>query len=454
LIQKISDYLAREKVLNKQITDLHDQLHNSLQGEYRKKKEKTHFYLKKLLSIQADMKRRITKAVRRDVSSFSYLQYILGLFVERESLTLKIIDSMRGQKSSSCASAVTIYKMLDEMRNLIFKTEEKLLNTKELMSAFEGTNPFSNKGIQLRKKYYNDFTGKIPIIVPVYCSNQELLEITERMVITSISRNYSKTLKVVMVDDCSPLENEVKKLVEESKTRYALDITLIRNEENIGYARSIQKGVDNTDSPFFIMANNDIYIPHGSIDSILSIINNDPTIGGIGPISSSGTNSSQFSTLGPKKLEKYSKEKCRLLEETALAVRENWGGLYYEVRFLCGWFVLFNREAFLRTGGFNPLLIHSYNEDSDISWGLQKCGYKLIVDRGSYIFHGYEKEHGFIGPSMSSVSLKSLKNWIRNAYHFSRKYGFLQLNTVYYNFNWRKTFPQYFPPESNFGNFF
>lgn len=396
---------------------------------------------KELLTFQRHESKKLIKSIHTDPGRYSYLQYFLELLQGRKHLVTNIINS-----SSHETDIRKVSRCIEQLELKIEESRSRLRRISEIFTSYKGTSPLSDEGIRLRRLDYENRQEKIPVIAPIYCSNQELLDITERMILFSLGKSYSQEVSLILVDDCSPLELEVRELVDRGRAEFDLDITLVRNQNNLGYARSVQRGVDITDSNFFIMANNDIYVPRGSIDNMLRLIKSDPTIGAIGPVSSSGTNKSQFSELGPAKLGKYNPEICSHLEETSRRVRDIWKDQYYDIRFLCGWFVIFNREAFDRTGGFNPLLSHSFNEDSDISWGLQKCGYKLVVDRSSYIFHGYEKEHGVIGPSMSSVSLKSFSNWARNAFHFAKKFGILELHSLNYNYNWRKRFNHYHPP--------
>lgn len=399
---------------------------------------------KDLLAFESQESKNLIKAIQSDPGENSFLQYFLELLRERIQLSLSICNILKDSDHDDGIRQVRGY--IEQLEHNIVVTIYRLRRIVEVFDSYNGTFPLSDEGVRLRRLDYEKCQEKTPVIAPIYCSNQELLDITERMILFSLGKNYSEEISLILVDDCSPLKLEVQKIVDRARHEFNMEITLVRNQKNLGYARSVQRGVDITNSHFFIMANNDIYVPRDSINNMLRMIKADPRIGAIGPVSSSGTNKSQFSELGPSKLGKYSPEACSILEETAREVRDRWKDQYYDIRFLCGWFVIFNREAFDRTGGFNPLLLHSFNEDSDISWGLQKCGYKLVVDRSSYIFHGYEKEHGVIGPSMSSVSFKSLNNWARNAFHFAKKFGILELNSLNYNYNWRKSFDPYHPP--------
>lgn len=200
------------------------------------------------------------------------------------------------------------------------------------------------------------------------------------------------------------------------------NIKIIRNKENLGFAKAVNQGIKLSKSELILLLNPDTYLTNNSIKKTLNLIKNDPKIGVIGgkiffpnhKIYLSANNRPSFLTglfeftnlkkIFPKN--KYSKNFW--IEQNIKIIKP------IEVSSICGAYMIFRR--------MNQNNLNLFNEDyfmymEDVDFGIRnnKNGYKVIFDPNSSITH--------IGGVSSPNKYKtSLKYWYKSRRIFFKKH--------------------------------
>jgi len=135
--------------------------------------------------------------------------------------------------------------------------------------------------------------------------------------------------------------------------------------KNLGWEGGLKEGLKHVTTEFVMFANDDIYIPASEAYWLRKMIELfiEDKIGAVGPISNvvAGSQNMYFST-----------PHMRL-----------------EATYLIGFCVLLRKKALDEAGGIDDTL--SGGDDLDLSIRLRQKGYRLIVDRETFVYH-----HGFV----------------------------------------------------------
>jgi GT2 family glycosyltransferase len=284
--------------------------------------------------------------------------------------------------------------------------------------------------------------SSLSIVVPVYCPNQYLLDITEHQFLNSLSRNSDRErTEIIVVDDASPKSSDLEKLLKKFRLKHGLNITILRNDVNMGFPYNVNLGMSAARHDYVAMSNNDIYIPRGTIDSMLSVLDTHPNIAAVGPAVNRTINKGykgqvviSFNTTS------FDEREFKKIEDIAITQRAL-PRTIFDVDWLVGYFMMLRKSAFKDVGGMDVKYGLGYGEEVDLCFRLKKLGYDLAVDRNAFLFHGHpEKMKSFLGASMNTVPFNAAKIAIKNNIYFTRKNGLLAQLSLFYNWNLRKTF--------------
>lgn len=194
---------------------------------------------------------------------------------------------------------------------------------------------------------------KVSIVIPVY--NNLKMTMT---CINDVLKTYGVELEIIVVDDGSkePISKAIPKLFPQVK--------LLTNEANMGFAKTINKGIRSATGELICLLNNDIRLPN-----------------------------SAWLKLMVESLEKYN------LDLTAPAggrMDSRWNYLPGESKkrgdsfsYLVGWCLLSKREVFDKIG----LLPEDFGVGffEDVLWGYRakRAGFKADITEGTCVEHLY-----------------------------------------------------------------
>lgn len=240
---------------------------------------------------------------------------------------------------------------------------------------------------------------KVSIVILSYNAKDMLKECIE-----SIRRNNpSCSYELVIVDNAST--DGIVDWLREQK-----DIVLQCNEENVGFPKGSNQGIELAEKENDIMLlNNDTIVTENTLFWLRMALC-EPEIGAAGSISNMTEKVS--ATVGEK-------ETRTIEEQLEWAVHNNvlLKHPYEKSMCLLGYALMIKREALEKTGYLDERFSPGNFEDADICLRLIQKGYQLALCYNSFIFH------------YGSVSFKKRDDWYenlitRNFYKYNEKYGF------------------------------
>jgi len=222
---------------------------------------------------------------------------------------------------------------------------------------------------------------KCDIIIPVW--NEYKLT---KDCIDSIEKNTFLPYRIILIDNASDAETAsyLKELSEKNKDT----ITLIRNEENLGFPKAVNQGIGLYKAPYLCILNNDTEVYENWLEEMIRILQSDFSIGIINP---SSNNLGQSKPL------------------------EGFSGKWIEMSSCIGFCMLIKREVIDKIGNFDEVFSPGNFEDTDFSRRAAKAGYKCVMAKGAYVYHA------------QNTGFKKRKDWDekfkRNLEIFNKRWG-------------------------------
>jgi len=218
-------------------------------------------------------------------------------------------------------------------------------------------------GAQIVSKCKESQMVKVSIIVPVY-NDQEF---TKRCV-DSIHRNTKPDeYELIIVDNGS---NQI--------TRDFLStisgITYIRNENNEGFAKAINQGINSSSGNYVLLLNNDTILFPGWLPRMVGAFDQDT--GAVGPLSNY--------VMGKQRIVIGRKEATP--EQIHNIVSAQNKGRTTQSEFLIGFAVMISRAALNKVGLLDERFFAG-GEDLDYSLRLRRAGFKLKIAEDVFVLH-------------------------------------------------------------------
>ena len=197
-------------------------------------------------------------------------------------------------------------------------------------------------------------------------NNPEIL----RQCVDSILRSTRTPSRLIMVDNGSS-ETGVREYLSSLKGNDTIQIRLIFNTVNEGFAKGMNKGMKASDAPYVCLLNNDILVTGGWLEEMMKVAAGDPAVGIINP------SSNNFG--------------LRFAKETTLdgfaATLKGQTGRWVEMGSCIGFCMLIKREVIEKVGYLDESYGYAYFEDTDFSRRAQEAGYKCAMAKGCYVYH-------------------------------------------------------------------
>ncbi|MBE9549151.1 MAG: glycosyltransferase [Proteobacteria bacterium] len=211
---------------------------------------------------------------------------------------------------------------------------------------------------------------EVSIIIPLY--NQYAY--TQACLLSLLSVANKTTFEVILVDDCSTDE-----------TAQLLDcysgITTLRNNENLGFIGSCNRGADAARGQYLVFLNNDTKVTDHWLDTLLATFSEFPKAGIVGSrlVYPDGS-----------------------LQESGGIIFKDASGWNYgrngnadepkyqfarEVDYVSGAALMISAKLFNGFGGFDTHYSPAYYEDTDLAFKCRKAGYSVMVQPRSTVIH-------------------------------------------------------------------
>ena len=93
------------------------------------------------------------------------------------------------------------------------------------------------------------------------------------------------TKRMIVIDDCTP-DEDLRALLEERASQGRF--TLLKNEENLGFARSVNLALQQRQDGDVLLLNADTIVPRGAIDRLAAATHLEADLGTVTPLSNNG----------------------------------------------------------------------------------------------------------------------------------------------------------------------
>jgi len=249
------------------------------------------------------------------------------------------------------------------------------------------------------------YQPKVFIIILSWNRLNDTLECVE-----SVKKIDYRNFEIMVVDNGST--DGSAEVVEK---RYP-NITLIKNERNVGYAIGNNRGIEKAlemGCEYVFLLNNDTTIDAACLNELVRIAESDAHIGAVGPKIYLYQNPAIVWYAGGEILFREAISVSRGLFKKD---RPSYNTIR-EVSFITGCAMLVKRKAIEEVGLLDPDYI-SYMEDTDWCWRMRQKGFKLVYVPSARVYHKVSQSFGNTAYNEKTMYLMG-----RNAVLFVKKYG-------------------------------
>lgn len=187
------------------------------------------------------------------------------------------------------------------------------------------------------------------------------------------------------------------------------NIKIVLNNENYGFAKGNNIGIDESSGEYIILLNNDTIVSYGWLSGLIKHLDKDDNLGLVGPVTNAISNESKINV-------DYTN--IDDMDDFALQYTfKHLNKLCYEMKILAMFCVGMKREVFEDIGKLDENFKVGMFEDDDYSHRLKLKGYKIACTRDVFIHHS------------DSASFKKLANeeymrvFNQNKNIFEKKWG-------------------------------
>lgn len=265
-------------------------------------------------------------------------------------------------------------------RKILFYMKETILHpirsialytTKEGRNLMEGDMKIGEDyRIHGKLRFVKEGHPMVSIVIPVY--NQ--IHYTYACLLSILEHTKNVDYEVIIADDVSTdATAELSKFTE--------NVVICRNETNQGFLRNCNQAAKSARGKYIMFLNNDTQVTDGWLDSLVNLIESDPSIGMVGS--------------------KLVYPDGRLQEAGGILWSDGSGWNYgrlddpekpeynyvKDVDYISGAAILLSNDLWKRIGGFDERFAPAYCEDSDLAFEVRKAGYRVVYQPLSKVIH-------------------------------------------------------------------
>lgn len=203
---------------------------------------------------------------------------------------------------------------------------------------------------------------KVSIVIPVY--NQLRMTIN---CISDVMKTYGVEIEIIVVDDRSkePITKAIQKMFPQ--------VTVITNKENLGFAKTVNKGIEVASHPLICLLNNDIRLPNSAWLKIMVESLDEHSLDMTAPVG--GRMDGKWNYIPGEAKKKGDK-----------------------FEYLVGWCLLVRRSVFDKIGLIPECFGKGFFEDVLFGYRAKRAGFKMDITEGTEIQHFYHttfKKEGY-----------------------------------------------------------
>lgn len=215
----------------------------------------------------------------------------------------------------------------------------------------------------------------ISIVIPNY-NGRTLLEKNLPKVIAALGEYEKGNHEIIIVDDCSK-DDSVSFIEGFEKT--SISIRLLKNEKNLGFSPTVNKGVENAKGEIVILLNTDVAPEKNFVEPLIKHFK-EKQIFAVGCVDKSIENGK--TVLRGRGLGHW--ERGFLIHRRGEVDKTS-------TLWVSGGSGAFRKDIWDKLGGLNELYAPFYYEDIDMSYRALKSGYKVLFEPKSIVVHEHEE---------------------------------------------------------------
>ncbi len=191
------------------------------------------------------------------------------------------------------------------------------------------------------------------------------------------------------------------------------DIIKILNEENKGFPKGCNQGIELSTADNILLLNNDVIVTKNWLSNLITCLYSDETIGAVSLVTNSCSYYQNIET---------SYNSLKEMHEFASGFNKTNPELWEERQKLIGFCVLIKKEAVDKVGFLDEIYTPGNFEDDDYSIRLIEAGYRLVLCKDTFIHH--------YGGTSFNLNRKYNEILERNKSKFLEKWGFTSSSSM------------------------
>ena len=217
--------------------------------------------------------------------------------------------------------------------------------------------------------------NQVDIIVPVYGNYN-----ATKACLDSLELEGSKiTKRMIVIDDCSP-DEDLRALLEERASQGRF--TLLKNEENLGFARSVNLALQQRQDGDVLLLNADTIVPRGAIDRLAAATHLEADLGTVTPLSNNGEFTSFPRPNTANALDTI--EEIQALDDVAQIVNDR---DIVDLPTGIGFCLYISRACADAVGPLPDLYSRGYYEDVEFCLKAQELGFRSVCATNVFVGH-------------------------------------------------------------------
>ncbi|WP_170941668.1 glycosyltransferase [Cellvibrio mixtus] len=296
----------------------------------------------------------------------------IQLYSRRDQISLPAVSFINNIKIKSLAPSGADLRMYP---GIIFRQHNHLTNKSE---------QDTRQSISI---LWRDVDPKIIPVDIVICVHNALEETRECL--SSVINSIRGLDKLIIVNDASNRETTL--FLQEFANNH-LHVELISNQENMGYTKSANIGLECSTNPYIMLLNSDTRICSNVIDKMLVLAEQNKNIGIVGPLSNAATWQSIPYLPDANNYSKNNLPENLKIEQINAFLEDNFTGETPYVDLVNGFCYLIKRDVINKIGNLDEGSFPTgYGEEDDYSIRARKSGFILAIATNTYVYHHKSK---------------------------------------------------------------